>query len=99
MAPLVVSLLLALAFLPATAVAAPGDFDSSFGGDGSMSLDFGAFASVPGVLVQPDGRIVASGGGGDPSAFVVARLTSNGPLDTGFGINGLTTLSVVGGDW
>jgi len=99
MARFVVSLVLTLAFLPATAVAAPGDFDTSFGGDGSMSLDWGPFASVTGVLVQPDGRIVASGGGGDPSAFIVARLTSNGPLDTGFGTNGMTTLSVVGGDW
>src|SRR5215212_2264548 len=96
MARFVVSLVLTLAFLPATAVAAPGDFDTSFGGDGSMSLDWGPFASATGVLVQPDGRIVASGGGGDPSAFVVARLTANGPLDTGFA---MTTLSVVGGDW
>jgi uncharacterized delta-60 repeat protein len=99
MARLVASLVLTLAFLPATAVAAPGDFDASFGGDGSMTLDWGPFASVTGLLVQPDGRIVASGGGGDPSAFVVARLTSNGPLDTGFGIDGMTTLSVFGGEW
>ncbi len=96
MARFVASVVLALAFLPATAVAAPGDFDTSFGGDGSMSLDWGTFSSVTGILVQPDGRIVASGGGGDPSAFVVARLTSNGPLDTAFA---MTTLSVVGGDW
>jgi uncharacterized delta-60 repeat protein len=99
MARFVASLVLTLAFLPAVAVAAPGDFDASFGGDGSVSLDWGPFATVTDVLVQPDGRIVGSGGGGDPSAFIVARLTSNGPLDTGFGIAGMTTLSVVGGDW
>jgi uncharacterized delta-60 repeat protein len=96
MARFLASLVLTLAFLPATAVAAPGDFDTSFGGDGSVSLDWGPFSSVTGVFVQPDGRIVASGGGGDPSAFVVARLTANGPLDTGFA---MTTLSVVGGEW
>jgi uncharacterized delta-60 repeat protein len=99
MARFVVSLVLTLALLPATAVAAPGDFDSSFGGDGSVSLDWGPFSSVEGVLVQGDGRIVASGGGGDPSALILGRLTSNGPVDTGFGIGGITTLSLVGGEW
>ena len=55
MARFAAALVVTLAFPPATAVAAPGDFDASFGGDGSMSLDWGPFASVTGVLVQPDG--------------------------------------------
>jgi uncharacterized delta-60 repeat protein len=59
-----------------------GSIDYGFGLDGIvMSSSFGATANS--ILVQPDGKIVVSGGG-----FVVARYNSNGTTDQTFGTNG-----------
>ena len=44
------------------------------------------------VLVQPDGKILAGGGLDSQLAFV--RYNPNGTLDTSFGINGVSTISV-----
>ncbi|MBN1530255.1 MAG: hypothetical protein JW895_14440 [Thermoleophilaceae bacterium] len=66
------------------AIAAPGDLDSSFDGDGSRSVDFGDFDDFDDVLIEPGGRIVAAGAGGANTDFVLARLDGNGALDTGF---------------
>src|SRR6266508_2960252 len=41
-----------------------GSLDTSFDGDGKVTTDFGApFDLALGVAIQPDGRIVAAGGG------------------------------------
>jgi uncharacterized delta-60 repeat protein len=66
------------------AIAAPGDLDSSFAGDGSRSVDFGDYDRFDDVIVQPDQRIVAAGIGGVGEDFAVARLARDGALDTGF---------------
>src|SRR5262249_56341958 len=49
--------------------------------------------AVRGVVVQPDGKIVAAGMAlGDlGSDFAVTRYNSDGTLDTSFGINGIVT--------
>ncbi|MBW8795799.1 MAG: hypothetical protein JF597_20080 [Streptomyces sp.] len=57
-------LLALLLALPGTAVAAPGDLDTAFAGDGTVLTDFGGDDSAADVAVQSDGRIVAAGQGG-----------------------------------
>jgi uncharacterized delta-60 repeat protein len=59
-----------------------GSVDTSFGLDGIvMSSSFGATANS--LLIQPDGKIVVSGGG-----FVLGRYNPNGTTDSSFGTNG-----------
>ena len=59
-------------------MAAPGDLDTSFDGDGKRAINFGGTDSARAVLVQPNGRIVVAGDGGPASSFCVARLRTNG---------------------
>ena len=66
-------------------MASPGELDTSFAGDGKRAIDFGGTDAARAVLVQPNGRIVVAGGGGPASSFCVARLRTNGALDTTFG--------------
>ena len=47
----------------ATALAAPGDLDNSFDGDGRTTLDFGGVDAARDVFRQPDGKIVLVGDG------------------------------------
>jgi uncharacterized delta-60 repeat protein len=69
---------------------ADGDVDTSFSFDGHTTIDFaGGTDTCNGLVVQPDGKIVVAGttmpvvGNSD---FAIARLNSDGTLDTaGFG--------------
>jgi uncharacterized delta-60 repeat protein len=76
---------------------ADGSLDSGFGSGGKVTTDFGGFDAVSGVVVQPDGRIVAAGrsGGGD---FALARYNANGGLDPTFGGTGKVTTDFGGFD-
>ncbi|HKE20466.1 MAG TPA: hypothetical protein VKB80_36585, partial [Kofleriaceae bacterium] len=82
---------------------AGGALDTSFGGDGKVATDFsGSVDRARAVLVQPDGRIVVAGHaatvtplGGD-NDFAVARYTSAGVLDAGFGTGGRVTIDIGG---
>jgi uncharacterized delta-60 repeat protein len=68
---------------------ANGSLDTSFSGDGKLTLDLGGTDVATGVAVQPDGRIVASGfsnGNG-----VVTRITSAGSLDPAFSGDGVAS--------
>jgi uncharacterized delta-60 repeat protein len=88
----------ALALLPAFALAAPGDLDNSFGGDGVVALDWGGvddFAN--GVLIQPDGRIVVPGSGGAGEDFIAARVGPDGSPDASFSENGFADFSLDAG--
>jgi uncharacterized delta-60 repeat protein len=67
---------------------AAGDLDTSFAGTGKKTISFGGADSANAVLVQPNGRILVAGNGALPSGFCVARLRSNGLLDTTFGSDG-----------
>jgi uncharacterized delta-60 repeat protein len=82
--------LLALALGATGALAAPGDLDSSFDGDGIKTIDFLAGESVAAVLAQPDGKIVLAGTSGDALTdnFVVTRLNPDGTPDTSFSGDG-----------
>ncbi len=62
-----------------------GSLDTTFSGDGKLTLDAGVGAVVA-VLVQPDTRIVAVGSGG------LVRLNADGSLDTSFGANGVVAI-------
>jgi uncharacterized delta-60 repeat protein len=83
--------LLHLGFLP-PALAAPGDLDPTFGGDGRVTTEFGACCpSASGVALQADGKIVVAGSvhsarGGD--RFALTRYNRNGALDPTFGGDG-----------
>jgi uncharacterized delta-60 repeat protein len=69
-------------------MANPGDLDTSFAGSGKKAINFGGVDAAQAVLVQPNGRIVVAGGGAAASSFCVARLRTNGALDTTFGSGG-----------
>ncbi|MEP6511818.1 MAG: hypothetical protein ABJB02_09505 [Dokdonella sp.] len=70
---------------------ANGALDTSFSFDGRVTIDFGGNDLCHAVAVQADGKIVVAGtttpisGDLDNSDFAVARLQSDGTLDTTFG--------------
>ena len=70
-----------------------GSFDTSFGTGGSVPvLEVGTSLSY-GVVVEPDGKIVVSGGNDD---FGLVRFDSSGNLDPSFGVGGKATASFDG---
>jgi uncharacterized delta-60 repeat protein len=88
-----------LLLAPASAQAAPGSLDPTFGNGGIVTTAFGnvAFGNVDeahGVLLQPDGKIVAVGASSAAGrvAFALARYEPNGALDATFGTGGKVTL-------
>ena len=66
-----------------------GSLDTSFSGDGKLTLDFGASSDTAfSITLQTDGKILVTGssssdGNGD---IITARLNADGTLDTTFGI-------------
>ncbi len=79
------------------AIAAPGDLDPTFGGDGIVLTDIGNGTGTIDVLhaiaVQPDGMIVAVGD--SQNNFAVARYVTDGDLDPTFGGDG-TVVTPIG---
>lgn len=76
-----------------------GSVDKTFGTNGASTINFAAggsnLATVNGVALQSDNRIVLAGGiapttNGD---FAAARLSPDGALDTTFGTGGKTTIA------
>ena len=87
------------AVLAGVALAAPGDLDPGFDGDGRKTLDFGGEDFAGDVLVQPDGKIVIAGAGFPTTDLVVVRLNPDGSLDPGFDGDGIFSDGVnFGGD-
>jgi uncharacterized delta-60 repeat protein len=94
-ASLLATVLSLLAF--SVALAASGDLDTSFGGDGLVT-DFAVpsnparWETVRGMVVQPDGKIVIAGTSNVPSTathdFAVARYNSDGTPDSTFSKDG-----------
>ena len=70
--------------------------DGDFGtGTGKVSTDLSTAADhAYGVVVQPDGKIVAAGDSTSGSDFAVVRYNANGTLDTTFGTGGKVTTSL-----
>lgn len=78
---------------------ADGSLDNSFGTGGKSAISLQSqFDIIKGIQRQPDGKIVAVGlsMGGHDRSFAVARFTTDGQLDTGFGTNGFTLTDIVG---
>ncbi len=70
-----------------------GDLDPSFGGDGMVITNMGwTYDQVQAVVIQPDGKIIAAGGGRN-SRLTIARYLPNGELDRTFGDNGSVNFS------
>jgi uncharacterized delta-60 repeat protein len=63
-----------------------GRLDPSFGDGGKVLTQFVGLSYAEGVVIQPDGKIVAAGGGA--GYFVLARYTPAGKLDPTFGRGG-----------
>lgn len=84
------------------ALAAPGDLDPTFSGDGTVTTDLGGSEFASGVTLQADGKIVAVGGaassGSDASSdgFAVVRYEADGSLDSGFSGDGIQTTDFAG---
>lgn len=79
-------------------MANPGDLDTSFAASGKKAINFGGTDAARVVLVQPNGRIVVAGGGAAAVSFCVARLRTNGALDTTFGPGGKRVIDFGGAD-
>jgi uncharacterized delta-60 repeat protein len=88
--------LFAMLVVLGTASGAPGDLDPTFGSGGTVDTPIGASSRVSGLVIQPDGRIVAGGTSSVPvgqswdNRFTVARYGTNGALDASFGSGGVT---------
>ena len=76
---------------------ANGSDDSTFNGNGRLSIDSGAVANA--VAAMPDGRIVVAGVGAGPngrSDAIIHRLTRTGSLDPTFNGNGTLAIDAGG---
>lgn len=82
---------------------ANGSLDKRFGSNGKITTDF--FRNVDvinAIAIQPDGKIVVggvaqlAGSGGTPRVFALARYTSDGRPDPGFGSGGSLTTNFGG---
>jgi uncharacterized delta-60 repeat protein len=72
-----------------------GALDPSFGTGGKVTLPIGRAGSQANALaIQPDGKIIASGGSvnGTKQDIVVVRLNTDGTLDPSFGSNGTSVI-------
>jgi uncharacterized delta-60 repeat protein len=76
--------------LSLSAIAAPGDLDLAFSGDGKLLSTDGGFAEGRAIAIQPDGKILVAGHqlGSSVNEFVVLRLMPDGALDSSFGTTG-----------
>ena len=80
---------------------ANGSLDTSFNGTGKLTIAFGTGEDVAeSVVLQPDGKIVVAGYSftGAYRDFAVARINSNGTLDTTFSEDGKVTTDLLGND-
>ena len=87
---LAAALLIALA-LATEAAAAPGDLDPTFSSEGRVTTAVGTGpATIAGVAVQPNGKIVAASytGTEDVDDIALVRYRPNGRLDRSFGGDG-----------
>ncbi|MEO6334967.1 MAG: hypothetical protein ABIO91_08295, partial [Pyrinomonadaceae bacterium] len=93
--PVVLSLMV---FFVATSIfaAGAGDLDPTFGTGGKVYAVPANFMPAEDVAVQADGKLVLVGSTVGPDMtqdFGIVRLNANGSPDTGFGSNGLLTIS------
>jgi uncharacterized delta-60 repeat protein len=70
-----------------------GTLDNSFSGDGKLTTTIGTSSGAAAVLLQPNGRIVASGFAdmAGTTDFAAMRCQGNGTLDNSFDVDGKVT--------
>lgn len=73
-----------------------GSLDTTFDGDGTASVDFAGFRDVPYSVVVDSSRRIVIGGFSRDLGFALARLNSNGSLDTTFGPEGKVSTNILG---
>jgi uncharacterized delta-60 repeat protein len=70
-----------------------GGLDTTFEGDGRATIAISPYsAGASAMVIQPDGKIVATGGGSNPASghdFIVVRVNTNGTTDTTFDGDGI----------
>jgi uncharacterized delta-60 repeat protein len=82
-----------------------GALDTSFGGDGIVSSDFGAIETGFSVILLPDGRLVVAGARTlmatptSPVDIALARYLPDGSVDTTFGTGGVVIASMSPVEW
>ncbi len=72
-----------------------GSLDTSFGNNGKVTTDFGAYEIAYAIVVQPDGKIIL-GGASVPGALAFARYNPDGSLDTTFDGDGKLSIPSLG---
>jgi uncharacterized delta-60 repeat protein len=75
---------------------ASGKLDTSWHGTGKLQITDGVTGSAVALAVQGDGKVLATGFGGDPSNIrpvSIFRFTSNGAADSTFGENGVVSFT------
>ena len=79
---------------------ANGTLDTSFSGDGKQTANGGS-GEANAVALQANGKIIVAGSGGGlglrSTGFVIARINSNGSLDTSFAGDGVQGIGFGGG--
>jgi uncharacterized delta-60 repeat protein len=83
----------------ADALAAPGDLDATFDGDGAYAIDSGGTESADAVALQPDGKIVVVGRTHVSNDAVVYRLNPDGSFDTSFDGDGARAIDSGGAEY
>lgn len=71
-----------------------GSLDTSFGGDGIVKTPMRGGGGAEALVLQEDGKLVATGLRGQPQAFVLVRYHPDGSLDTSFGSGGIVSTPV-----
>jgi uncharacterized delta-60 repeat protein len=77
-----------------------GSLDTSFSGDGKLTVNFLDDDEAYGVAIQADGKIVLVGVSnvGSTSDICLVRLNADGSLDSTFGSGGKVTTNILGAD-
>ncbi len=75
-----------------------GSLDSAFGVGGKLRTDFGSSDFGQGMVLQPDGKIVAAGSGGVNGDFALARYLTDGPAASAQPLNISTRGEIGTGD-
>jgi uncharacterized delta-60 repeat protein len=71
-----------------------GTLDTTFGSGGKVTVGFGVSAQATSIAIQSDGKLILAGFEVAYTYVIgLARLNSNGSLDSSFGTGGLLTLN------
>lgn len=75
-----------------------GSLDTTFDGDGRVTMPTADNDAIDDLVIQPDGKLLATGVGGIGVGFKTARYQPDGALDLGFGDDGVTVTRFFGAD-